>query len=120
MNAFKNINLAQLGNDVNCAENYILKWNDFSDIFKVNIDNEQSDNWLDRTGNTLNNISKNIDKLYAVTEYNAKREQLANEQLECICNAVESGIVIRKMQLTLSDAMCIMRLHSNIFLLTRA
>mgnify|MGYP001425835260 FL=1 len=120
LNAFKNINLAQLGNDVNCAENYILKWNDFSDIFKVNIDNEQSDNWLDRTGNTLNNISKNIDKLYAVTEYNAKREQLANEQLECICNAVESGIVIRKMQLTLSDAMCIMRLHSNIFLLTRA
>ena len=93
LNAFKNINLAQLGNDVNCAENYILKWNEFSDIFKVNIDNEQSDNWLDRTGNTLNNISKNIDKLYAVTEYNAKREQLANEQLECICNAVESGIV---------------------------
>lgn len=93
LNAFKNINLAQLGNDVNCAENYILKWNDFSDIFKVNIDNEQSNNWLDRTGNTLNNISKNIDKLYAVTEYNAKREQLANEQLECICNAVESGSV---------------------------
>lgn len=93
LNAFKNINLAQLGNNVNCAENYILKWNDFSDIFKVNIDNEQSNNWLDRTGNTLNNISKNIDKLYAVTEYNAKREQLANEQLECICNAVESGIV---------------------------
>lgn len=93
LNAFKNINLAQLGNDVNCAENYILKWNEFSDIFKVNIDNEQSNNWLDRTGNTLNNISKNIDKLYAVTEYNAKREQLANEQLECICNAVESGIV---------------------------
>lgn len=93
LNAFKNINLAQLGNDVNCAENYILKWNEFSDIFKVNIDNEQSDNWLDRTGNTLNNISKNIDKLYAVTEYNAKREQLANEQLECICNAVENGIV---------------------------
>lgn len=93
LNAFKNINLAQLGNDVNCAENYILKWNEFSDIFKVNIDNEQSDNWLDRTGNTLNNISKNIDKLYAVTEYNAKREQLANEQLECICNAVESGSV---------------------------
>lgn len=93
LNAFKNINLAQLGNDVNCAENYILKWNEFSDIFKVNIDNEQSDNWLDRTGNTLNNISKNIDKLYAVTEYNAKREQLANEHLECICNAVESGIV---------------------------
>lgn len=93
LNAFKNINLAQLGNDVNCAENYILKWNEFSDIFKVNTDNEQSDNWLDRTGNTLNNISKNIDKLYAVTEYNAKREQLANEQLECICNAVESGSV---------------------------
>lgn len=93
LNAFKNINLAHLGNDVNCAENYILKWNEFSDIFKVNIDNEQSDNWLDSTGNTLNNISKNIDKLYAVTEYNAKREQLANEQLECICNAVESGIV---------------------------
>jgi len=93
LNAFKNINLAQLGNDVNCAENYILKWNEFSDIFKVNIDNEQSNNWLDRTGNTLNNISKNIDKLYAVTEYNAKREQLANEQLECICNAVESGSV---------------------------
>ena len=93
LNAFKNINLAQLGNDVNCAENYILKWNEFSDVFKVNIDNEQSNNWLDRTGNTLNNISKNIDKLYAVTEYNAKREQLANEQLECICNAVESGIV---------------------------
>lgn len=93
LNAFKNINLAQLGNDVNCAENYILKWNEFSDIFKVNIDNEQSNNWLDRTVNTLNNISKNIDKLYAVTEYNAKREQLANEQLECICNAVESGSV---------------------------
>ena len=93
LNAFKNINLAQLGNDVNFAENYILKWNEFSDIFKVNIDSEQSNNWLDRTGNILNNISKNIDKLYAVTEYNAKREQLANEQLECICNAVESGIV---------------------------
>lgn len=35
LNAFKNINLAQLGNDVNCAENYILKWNDFPTFSKL-------------------------------------------------------------------------------------
>lgn len=93
--AIKNVNLSQLANDINCVSDYIVNWTQLAQNFKIN-SSEQDNNWLNSTYEILDCVSKNIDKLYAVTEYNAKREQLKNENLECVCNAVESGKVDKK------------------------
>ena len=93
LSAYKNINTSQLAEDVNCAEKYISQWNQFAGEFRINPTVEEESDWLIRTQTLLDNISRNTDRLYAVTEYNAKREQLKNENLDCICQAVESGAV---------------------------
>lgn len=90
---FNNASISQITTDTNVTEKYILKWNEFAEEFKISATVEQSANWLEKTQIILDNIIKNIDKLYAVTEYNAKRELLKNENMESICQAVESGIV---------------------------
>lgn len=93
LSSVSRVNLSQLSFDAGCVENYLMKWKVFADTVKVNLHDAQNADLFKESNNILENLSQNIDKLYAVTEYNANREKLRNENLECICNAVESGVL---------------------------
>lgn len=93
LSSFGRINLSQLANDVNCLGNYLQNWNGFDALVKINSNDNFDTDLLAESKIMLENVSKNIDRLYAVTEYNAKREQLKYDGVECVCNAVESGII---------------------------
>lgn len=93
LSSVSRVNLSQLSFDAGCVENYLMKWKVFADTVKVNLHDAQNADLFKESNNILENLSKNIDKLYVVTEYNANREKLRNENLECICNAVESGVL---------------------------